>query len=520
MSLNQQNRIFKIKSERGYNTEQKKADNMRKEIQLGSIALLGSLILWLSFTSQILGTNESSQQRHILERLSFGTTSEQIAEVNQIGIEAYIQSQLNPQLVAESPIVNNFLAKLNVINQKPIKLQKEEYLNRKKLRNDQLSTEQNQQIRQKIKDLNFKARDEAMDAHLIRAIYSNRQLQEVMVDFWFNHFNVFADKGSVRLWLSDYEDQIRTHALGNFRDLLGVTAKHPAMLIYLDNKKNTDPNSAVGQRRNIGLNENYARELMELHTLGIDGGYTQDDVIALAKIFAGWAMDALGEKGDRQGFYFYENRHELKDKIFLGQKIPASGIKEGEQALDILASHPATARFISYKLAQYFVADQPPTALVDRLAEEFKNRQGDIKAVMDVLIHSPEFNSPQYYQQKFKTPYQYIISLVRMGEMKEPNLKRIRGMLNQLSMPLFRCLAPTGYKNTEAAWLNPQGMLQRTSLATAIAHGILNRSDPIEPNQLQSNLGNLSQNTKQVIAKTPAKLRGALIMGSPEAMYR
>ena len=184
-----------------------------------------------------------SQSRHILERLSFGVTSSQTEEVNRRGIEAYIQAQLSPQRIPESPRLNNYLAEFSSINQKPIELQKKDFLYRKKLRNAQLPTKQQEQIRQKSRNLNAQVRDEAIDAHLARAIYSHRQLQEVMVDFWFNHFNVYANKGSVRLWLSDYENRIRTHALGNFRDLLGMTAKHPAMLIYLDNQKNTDPNS-------------------------------------------------------------------------------------------------------------------------------------------------------------------------------------------------------------------------------------------------------------------------------------
>ena len=459
-------------------------------------------------------------ERHILERLSFGVTSSQIEQINTIGIEAYIQSQLSPQLIAESPIVDNYLAKFSLISQEPVELKKIEYRNRKKLRNPQLPIQQKIRINQKIRNLNLQARDEAIDAHLARAIYSNRQLQEVMVDFWFNHFNVSGDKGSIKLWLNDYENKIRTHALGNFRDLLGVTAKHPAMLIYLDNQQNTDPKSPVGKKRQLGLNENYARELMELHTLGVDGGYTQDDVIALARILTGWGVDHQGKRGDKKGFFFFGNRHDQEDKLFLGHLIAANGIQEGEQALDILASHPATAHFISYKLAQYFVADQPPASLVEQLTQEFIESQGNIKTLMDVLIHSQEFNNPQYYKQKFKTPYQYVISLVRMGEIKQPNLKRIRGMLKQLSMPVYQCFPPTGYKNTQSAWLNPQAMLQRTSLATAIANGVLNRSYSIKQKQLKSNFGTLSQNTKQVIAKSPVKLRSALIMGSPEAMYR
>lgn len=231
-------------------------------------------------------------------------------------------------------------------------------------------------------------------------------------------------------------------------------------------------------------------------------------------------MDHEGNKGDKKGFYFHHNRHDRKDKFFLGHKISANGIQEGEQALDILANHPATAHFISYKLAQYFVADKPPSVLIERLEQEFISSHGNIKAIMDVLIHSPEFNSPEYYKQKLKTPYQYLISLVRMGEISQPNLKQIRGMLEQLSMPLFHCVIPTGYSNTQSAWLNPQAVLLRTSFATDIANGVLNRDYEISQQQLDKNLGDLSPKTKQAIAQSPSELHAALMMGSPEAMYR
>lgn len=495
---------------------------MRHKILSWGIILLFSLILWSGFPVPVNASSQSLQadRRHILERLSFGITSQQL-EVNRVGIESYIESQLNPEVVSESQILSDYLAEFKSIQQDPIETQKKVKRWRKELREQtpELTSEQVRQRRKELREFHNQIRDETILAQLARAIYSNRQLQEVMVDFWFNHFNVFADKGASKLWLSDYEDRIRTHALGNFRELLGMTAKHPAMLIYLDNKMNTAPDSPAGKKRQWGLNENYARELMELHTLGVDGGYTQDDVIALARIFTGWGTDILGKHSD-SGFFFYKNRHDRQSKTFLGHQIAPNGIKEGEQALDILASHPATAHFISYKLAQYFVADLPPASLVDKLSQEFITSEGNIKQVMNVLIHSEEFNDPQYYKQKFKTPYQYVVSLVRMAEIQQPNFKRIKGMLTQLSMPLYLCAAPTGYKNTQDAWLNPQAMLQRTSMATAIANGALNRDYDIEQKRLNRNFGELSSNTKQVIAKTPSKLRSALVLGSPEAMYR
>ena len=496
---------------------------MRQKLSDWIAILLLSVILWSGFAVDANASNDLPQanRRHILERLSFGITSEQLEQVNRVGIESYIESQLNPQQVTESKVLEGHLAELDFIRQNPIKNQKKVQRWRKELQTSKPSNEQLRKRRKEIREFNNKARDEAIFAQLARSIYSERQLQEVMVDFWFNHFNVFADKGASALWLSDYANRIRTHALGNFRDLLGVTARHPAMLIYLDNKKNTAPDSPAGKKQKLGLNENYARELMELHTLGIDGGYTQDDVIALARIFTGWGVDLLGKnKNSKSGFLFYKNRHDRQEKSFLGHKIAPNGIEEGEQALDILANHPATAHFISYKLAQYFVADRPPSSLVDKLSREFTESQGDIKQVLNVLIHSEEFNDPQYYKQKFKTPYQYLISSVRMAEIEQPNFKRIQGMLTQLSMPLYMCAAPTGYKNTQDAWLNPQAMLQRTSLATAIANGALNREYSIKQKQLNQNFGELSANTKQALTKTPPKLRSALILGSPEAMYR
>lgn len=495
---------------------------MKQKLQHWILILLLGSIVWFGWQNQVNAIAEvsSASTRHILERLSFGVTSQQMQQVEDVGIEAYIQSQLDPQLVSESPVLKNYLSQLDYVNRQPAEIQKKDIALRKQLDNPKLSDEQHTKASKQRGDLRRKITGEVINSRLARAIYSDRQLQEVMVDFWFNHFNVYVNKGAIRFWLSDYEKQIRNNAFGNFRDLLAVTAKHPAMQIYLDNKFNVAPNSPRGLKTNDGLNENYARELMELHTLGVDGGYTQDDVIVLARIFTGWGVDIYSNKENKQGFVFYKNRHDPQDKVFLGHQISASGIEEGERALDILASHPATARNISYKLAQYFVADDPPSSLVDSLTQQFLDSEGNIKVVLNALIQSPEFNSPEYYKQKFKTPYQYLISLVRMGEIEQPNMKRLRGMLSKLSMPLYECVSPTGYKNTRSTWLNPQAMLQRTSLAVAIAKGSLNENYRVKPQQLQANLGKVSQHTRQVIAKSNKKLRPSIMMGSPQAMYR
>ena len=500
-----------------------RADCKQKKNKLLSwfnIIILSS-IFWLNGVNFAAANELLPQQRHILSRLSFGATSAEIEQINKVGTEAYIQSQLKPQTIEESSVLEKYLAQLNFINKKPIELQKEEIALNRKLRKSNPSAKQERKIRLKVRNLKLQTLNEATDAHLARAIYSNRQLQEVMVEFWFNHFNVDATKKAVRFWVNDYEEQLRTHALGNFADLLLATAQHPAMLMYLDNHTNTDPQSPAGKRSEQGLNENYARELMELHTLGVNGGYSQDDVIALARIFTGWGIDREGKRrGKEDGFFFFPNRHDRQDKTFLGYEIKGSGMEEGKQAIEILASHPATAHFVSYKLAQYFVADIPPESLVDYLTKQFSNSQGDIKIVLDALIHSPEFNDPQYASQKFKTPYQYLVSLVRMGEIEQPEIARVKGMIDQLSMPVFQCSTPNGYADTKSAWLNSQAVLRRTSFATAIAQGVLNRQSLVETQKLGQNLGEISTATKQVIDKTPDRLRTALMMGSPEAMYR
>ena len=485
------------------------------------ILLLGSMF-WFGWQNKVdaIAQLPSAHTRHILERLSFGITSEQMQQVEDVGIEAYIQDQLNPKLVSESPVLNDYLKQLDSIGRKPTEVQNKEVALRKQIENPKISSEKHIKVEEELSDIRRQISSEAVKSHLARAIYSNRQLQEVMVDFWFNHFNIYLDKGPIRFWISDYENQIRNNALGKFQDLLIATAKHPAMQVYLDNKYNVAPNSPRGLKTKKGLNENYARELMELHTLGVDGGYTQNDVIVLTRIFTGWSVDLYNKKKEKRGFVFHQDRHDPQDKVFLGRQISASGIEEGERALDILASHPATARNISYKLAQYFVADEPPSSLVDLLTQQFLDSKGDIKVVLNTLIHSPEFNSSQYYKQKFKTPYQYLISLVRMAEIEQPNIKRIQGMLKKLSMPVYMCSSPTGYKNTRSAWLNPQAMLQRTGFATAIARGSFNEDYQIKPQQLKANLGETSQHTKQVIAKSPQRLHSALMMGSPQAMYQ
>jgi len=265
---------------------------------------------------------------------------------------------------------------------------------------------------------------------------------------------------------------------------------------------------------------------MELHTLGVDGGYTQQDVTALARIFTGWGFRRYTQQADvMYGVNFDPKRHDFSDKVFLGHTIKGSGIGEGEQALDILASSPATAHHISYELAQYFVADQPPSALVERLAQRFLATDGDIRQVLNTLFHTPEFQDPKNYGTKFKTPYQYVVSALRATGVEVNNFRPISGALQQLGMPLYGCLTPDGYKNTQSAWLNPDAMTRRLSFATALASGrmplnTLSKSQPVDALRLANTLENdFSAQTQSAIVASPPQLRATLILGSPEFMH-
>jgi uncharacterized protein (DUF1800 family) len=409
------------------------------------------------------------------------------------------------------------------------------------------------------------------ELRLIPAIDSPRQLEEVMVDFWFNHFNVVANKGLDHVLIGDYErTAIRPYVMGRFRELLGATARHPAMLFYLDNwlssSPGADPRARVpGTRKQVaGLNENYARELMELHTLGVDGGYTQADVTTLARMLTGWSFDPRRAVDD-QTFRFFRGLHDYGDKVWLGKRVPVKGLAEGEWALDVLASSPATARHISYELAQYFVADDPPPKLVERLAERFSATDGDIRAVLKTLFESAEFRDPANFGAKFKTPYQYVVSVVRASGLEVANVQPLLVAMSRLGMPLYGCQSPDGYKNSQEVWLNPDALAQRISFATGIGLGrtplpaplaapiaavmddaaggdpyragasgksspivtarrvaVDSDGPPIDANALLAAVGEQisAQTRERIAARGPSSLDAALVLGSPDFMRR
>ena len=338
---------------------------------------------------------------------------------------------------------------------------------------------------------------ELSQAKLLRAIYSNRQLEEVMTDFWLNHFNVFIGKGPERLLLTSYEQNvIRPHALGKFEDLLVATAKSPAMLYYLDNWMSVGPNSmqALGapqrpvvrygpygrphvrpapnpkgkRKQNSGLNENYGRELLELHTLSVNGGYSQRDVTEAAKVFTGWTIDKP-EQG--MNFRFDPRMHEPGPKFVLGHHIKPKGEDEGRELLHLLATSPQTAHFISLKLAQRFVSDDPPAALVDRMAKTFQKKKGDIREVLSTLFHSPEFWADSTYRAKMKTPLEFVASAIRATGANVENARPLVRQLNDMGMPLYGSQPPTGYSMKAETWISSSALLNRMNFALALTAG-------------------------------------------------
>ncbi len=340
------------------------------------------------------------------------------------------------------------------------------------------------------------------EGKLYRAILSNRQLEEQLVDFWYNHFNVFLDKGAERYLVPTYErEAIRPHVLGKFRDLLEATAQSPAMLFFLDNWESvgaTAPQRGNAKRPARGLNENYARELMELHTLGVDGGYTQKDVTEVARCFTGWTIRQPREGGD---FFYNDKVHDKGAKTVLGVKIPAGGGKDdAEKVLDILARHPATARFIAKKLAQRFVADDPPQKLIDKMAKTFRDKNGDIREVMKTMLTSDEFFSEAAYRAKVKTPFEMIVSAVRATGAQVDFAFPLANQIAQLGQPLYRKVEPTGYSSANAEWTNTASLLARMNFALSLAQ---NKVTGTKVDQTQY-AGNPEKIARQVLFMEPS----------------
>lgn len=447
------------------------------------------------------------QVQHVLNRLAFGPRPQDVEAVRQLGVDVWMARQLAPEridnaateamlrgyrtldytadrLLAEFPPPNVALAAAARRSNGPVSAED--------------STALRKQARQAAQALG-----ELASSRVARAVVSERQLEEVMVEFWENHFNVFAGKNLVRYYLHDFDRTVRQHALGDFRTLLGAVAKSPAMLTYLDNWQSVadsgrptlqqlPPRAAArraqavrraaaqrgatppqmerlqqAQQRRRGLNENYARELMELHTLGVDGGYTQQDVVEVARALTGWTLERGAQGG---GFVFRPQAHDAGAKTILGVKFPAGrGQDEGEAVLDLLARHPKTADFIATKLARRFVSDSTPPALVARAANTFRRTNGDIRETVRTIVTSAEFFSADAYRAKVKSPFELVVSTLRAMQAPADATARTAQLVARLGQPIFGHQAPNGYPDTGEAWMNTGAILNRINFGITVA---------------------------------------------------
>ena len=491
--------------------------------------------------SQVPGDLLPDEQiQQVLNRLTFGARPGDAEKVRSMGIESWIDLQLHPeriddagttQLIARYSILNtptsDIVRDFNLVQQTQRQVKRADAndtsMTKKDVRRDAIA--ENPQLVALLRQ-NQQLVGQVQSASLARAVTTERQLNEVMVDFWENHFSVFSGKGQTRLFLAQYDhDVIRPNALGKFRDLLGAVAKSPAMLFFLDNWESaadsTQPTLAANRgggrggrpgiiarrpgrigfpgqvgrgqippavrdrlqnatpeerqrlmqqvqaRARRGLNENYARELMELHTLGVDGGYTQKDVQEVARALTGWTFQR--QTGE---FFFNPNIHDAGEKTILGQKFPAGhGEDEGERVLDIVARHPSTARFIATKLARHFVSDEPPKALVDRCAQTFTKTDGDIRETVRCVITGPEFFSRAAYRAKVKTPFELVASALRAVNAEPDTTPRTAQLVARLGQPIFGRQTPDGWPDRGDAWMNTGAILNRINFGLALAAG-------------------------------------------------
>lgn len=436
---------------------------------------------------------------HALSRLTFGPRPGDVQKVRAMGLDSWIARQLEPKRI-DNEASDRVLSRYSILRENPNDLLREYNVARAERRMDRRADSaqdrqgqgRNRRMTADDPQLNRRAVvTQLQSARVARAVSSERQLEEVMTDFWLNHFNVFAQKGGQEpYYLADYErTAVRPHALGKFRDLLGAVAKSPAMLFYLDNARSmgdsSKPRLAVVNRRqrrrisqdqqepvlqrlrNGGLNENYGRELLELHTLGVDGGYAQQDVIDVARALTGWTIRQPAAGG---GFVFRPEMHDAGEKTVLGTRLKAGrGIEDGEQVLDIVARHPSTAKYIARKLAVRFVSDSPPEALVNRAAEVFRRTDGDIREVVRTIITSNEFYSRGAFRSKVKSPFEVVVSALRAMNAAPDSTPRTAQVIAYLGQPIYGHQAPNGFPETGDAWMNTGAILNRINFGIAAA---------------------------------------------------
>jgi uncharacterized protein (DUF1800 family) len=548
-------------------------------------------------------TADTATIAHVLNRLGYGPAPGDIEQVRALTLATYIDQQLHPERVPDAALKTR-LAAYPTIELSTSEIARDYFRPAEEMERQEKRAARpspagqtmagdpamadatanqapDRKVSPELRAARLKEQQVLQDltqARIVRAITSEHQLEEVLVDFWFNHFNVFAGKGEVRAYLTEYErEAIRPHVLGSFRDMLGAVAESPAMLFYLDNFQSVDPKAAgrqadeleerqrqaaaralmrgrgrggrgmvrppvpaegtrtqaerIQQLRNRGLNENYARELMELHTLGVDGGYTQADVVAVARAFTGWAIDRPRDGGS---FQFNAEMHDNDPKVVLGKTITAGGKRDGEQVLDLLAAHPATATFIATKLARRFVSDAPPATLVKRAAKVFVDTKGDLREVTRTIVTSPEFFAAEARLAKVKTPLEFVASAVRGSGANLNNPQQLVQALKSLGMPLYGAQPPTGWGDKAEDWINTGALLNRLNFALQLASGQMRgvriNVRALAPNTSEASrnavvdallLGVASDATRGTLAKatTPQQLV-ALTLGSPEFQKR
>lgn len=586
---------------------------MKKIVALILLVVLTQPLLLAQKRPKTQSLTDDQRIIHVLNRLGFGARPGDVERVKAMGVEKYIEQQLNPEKIADT-VAENKVRELSVLNLSTAELYEkypqpgqllkqlqargmlpadvqEARENRVKggananatpqemspdpAKNNQnppagnpLDNEKYRQVIQEYYRENGLQRpqriiDELQASRILRAVYSERQLQEVMVDFWTNHFNIFANKGADRWLLPAWDrDTIRPNAMAKFSTLLQATAQSPAMLFYLDNFQSVSPNAnqrrggllqqmrqqqQQPQRQRRGINENYARELMELHTLGVDGGYTQKDVQEVARCFTGWtifqprggaaaANAMMGEAGRRNAgtFFFNARVHDDGEKMVLGHKIPSGGgIKDGLMVLDILAHHPSTAKFIATKLVRHFVSDTPPPALVDRVAATFTKSDGDIRETLKAIFFSKEFNSTEAYRVKIKRPFELVISAIRTLGADTNGGPGTHQWIARMGEPLYGFQTPNGYSDAAQSWVNTGGLLERMNFGLALANNRVQGTKvslakasgeqaKVMDEYLKTILaGEISSATRETLLKQlepsdPATKVVGLILGTPE----
>ena len=469
-----------------------------------SLILVVPVAAGLLLTGVVAKDNQLTDRErtmHALNRLAFGPRPGEVDRITRLGVDAWIDQQLHPERIPDRALDARLagMATLQLSNADlltrfyaPVVEARKEAKN--EAGKDGGAVDKKELRREFMKDVPPEQRpqrvmEELQSQRLLRAALSERQLNEVMVDFWMNHFNVFSGKGIDRFLLTSYErDTVRPHIWGHFEDLLMATAKSPAMLFYLDNARSVaaPENRPVRMQRygrgrffapamqqnanRGGLNENYAREIMELHTLGVNGGYSQKDVTELARVLTGWSITGRRDGGEGAAFVFRPQLHDAGPKSVLGVRFgPGGGMEEGERMIHILAHQPATAHHIAFQLCQRLVADDPPNALVDRVARTFLTTDGDLRQTVKAVIDSPEFWAPASYRSKVKSPFEYVISAVRAVDAQIDNPLPIARALQQIGEPLYGAQPPTGYSDKADVWVNTGALMNRLNFALSLA---------------------------------------------------